>query len=638
MWRQCHTCGWWQQGRRSCKGCSHSSLRSTRPSHGASKPQPRNVAEPPTFTVLQDRWHQAKQSSQNPKHVKIEKFCCQCLLRTLGGSSTCRGCRGDLTSGMKILPGQWPPLNCPDHLLQRFEPTGSAPVSAAVTVGTTGDVQMMGGDSPDTDRPLQHLPLAQLRQEKLKLEKHILELPNDGFSNLREQLELTLSATVREINQRKPAGQSLDQALSRHKAAVKAKAAAEEHLHQAEAAVARAQQALQNARDTEAQTAQDVSRVRASIADEDGCELIRTPQVPAPVISGVFQILQNAGLSPTQLAAVAQVTGSPLPPAPPAAPMPAGTPLPTGTAAAKAPLPPAPMPQPPQVEQACPRSAADFCTEDYRQRDRRTATGPYPSASCSASFTTCRWLPTRPDCRWPAQTQGPISSPASKTSSTRRGSRLCFYLQRGVFSLASGLPNPGPRPILPRGLAHSAHGSATAAGHQPSWCSPGAVGGLRVGGGASHPLDVALHCATKQPTPHPLPDVSARFGKVGCLRFSLCFGGMSQVISCSSEFPLSHMDAYSASGVASGISDVSLPVMWKLLATSIVHSLTCIGQSQAVSAPDISLSGVDFSFWNLPPEMSRRSISRAVTTASMPSVPNHPITVLVLYNLRWLLG
>ena len=70
---------------------------------------------------------------------------------------------------------------------------------------------------------MQNLPLSQLRQEKLKLEKHILDLPEDGFANLREQLELTLAATIKEIQQRRPAGQSLDQALSRHKAATKAR-------------------------------------------------------------------------------------------------------------------------------------------------------------------------------------------------------------------------------------------------------------------------------------------------------------------------------------------------------------------------------------------------------------------------------
>ena len=108
---------------------------------------------------------------------------------------------------------------------------------------------MQGGDHGCSERPMQHLPLSQLRQEKLKLEKHILELPVEGFYNLRDQLEITLAMTVKEIQQRKPAGQSLDQALSRHKAAVRARSAAEEHLKQAEEAVNRAQQALQTAKE-----------------------------------------------------------------------------------------------------------------------------------------------------------------------------------------------------------------------------------------------------------------------------------------------------------------------------------------------------------------------------------------------------
>ena len=104
---------------------------------------------------------------------------------------------------------------------------------------------------------MQHVPISQLKQEKLKLQKHILELPEDGFAALREQLELTLAATVKEIQQRRPAGQSLDQALSRHKAATKARAAAEDHLKQAEEAVVRAQHALQTARDAETPLAQE---------------------------------------------------------------------------------------------------------------------------------------------------------------------------------------------------------------------------------------------------------------------------------------------------------------------------------------------------------------------------------------------
>ena len=273
--------------------------------------------------MLKDRWSQAKQSALSPRHVKIEKFCSTCLLRTLGGNTTCRGCHGDLASGMKILPGQWPPLNCPSHLLQRFEGETPAPTNAPPE---TGDIPMQGGDHGCSERPMQHLPLSQLRQEKLKLEKHILELPVEGFSNLRDQLEITLAMTVKEIKQRKPAGQSLDQALSRHKAAVRARSAVEEHLKQAEEAVTRAQQALQTAKEAELQMAQEVSKVRNSIAEDEGCELIKGPTIPSNIVAGIYQILHSAGLHPTHLAAIANVMGSPAPP-PPAA---AGQPLPPG--------------------------------------------------------------------------------------------------------------------------------------------------------------------------------------------------------------------------------------------------------------------------------------------------------------------
>ena len=219
---------------------------------------------------------------------------------------------------MKILPGQWPPLNCPTHLLSRFntEPPGSIATPAV----DQPDAPMASVEVGGMDRPMQHVPLAQLRQEKLKLEKHILELPNDGFAALREQLEATLTATTKEIQQRKPAGQSLDQALARHKAATRARAIAEEHLQQSEDALTRAKQALQTARDHELQTGQDVAKVRALIAEDDGGEASKAAPVPPNVMHRIYQILQVAGLDSTHLAAVADVMGSPMPPPPPAPP------------------------------------------------------------------------------------------------------------------------------------------------------------------------------------------------------------------------------------------------------------------------------------------------------------------------------
>ena len=178
---------------------------------------------------------------------------------------------------------------------------------------------MGGTDVSPPERPMQSLTLAQLKAEKLKLERHILELPNDGFVALREQLEESLVATTREIQCRKPAGQTLDQALARHKMAIRAKTAAEEHLAQAEASLLRAKTALQQATENETMASQEVTRVKAAIAEEDGPDNSKAT-VPPEIMGAVYQILQNAGLHASQLAAVARTLGSPLPPCPPTPP------------------------------------------------------------------------------------------------------------------------------------------------------------------------------------------------------------------------------------------------------------------------------------------------------------------------------
>ena len=57
------------------------------------------------------------------------------------------------------------------------------------------------------ERALQHLNLSQLKIEKQKLEK---QTPNEGFGDLREQLERSLQTVVTEIQLRTSDGQSLD--------------------------------------------------------------------------------------------------------------------------------------------------------------------------------------------------------------------------------------------------------------------------------------------------------------------------------------------------------------------------------------------------------------------------------------------
>ena len=242
---------------------------------------------------------------QSQKHVKIEKFC-----ENMGGRQSCRGCHSGFTNTMRNLPGQWPPLNCPQHLLDRYE-------KAAPTLDAShGDVPM---GAPPTehvsgapDRPLQSISLAQLKAEKLKIEKHILDLPNEGFGLLREHLKQSFAATTKEIELRKPAGQTLDQALAEHKATIRTKVIAEKHLVQAEHALLRAQKSLQQ-------------------AAEDGAEPVKTQPGVANVMATVHQTLQTAGFQHSHLSGVAQVLGAPLPPPPPAVvTAPPSTPMPPG--------------------------------------------------------------------------------------------------------------------------------------------------------------------------------------------------------------------------------------------------------------------------------------------------------------------
>ena len=156
-------CCWWQKGSAPCAGCSPSQLRVRTSGKSPAASPTTTVRDNPTPAVLQERWSQAKASSQNTKHVKIERFCTTCLLRTMGSRQTCRGCNGDMSDCMKILPGQWPPLNCRSGLLRRYE-APLTPVDKATPVNRTArsppphpmDI------SSATDRPLHHLSLTQL--------------------------------------------------------------------------------------------------------------------------------------------------------------------------------------------------------------------------------------------------------------------------------------------------------------------------------------------------------------------------------------------------------------------------------------------------------------------------------------------
>ena len=201
-----------------------------------------------------------------PATCQDERFCPKCLLRTLGGKPIYRGGQGDLSDAMKILPGQWPPLDCQQHLLNKYKGAPDTDMETSPTVPETSSL----------DRPFQALSLPLFQAEKLKLEKHILDLPDEGFGPLREQLEQPLAAATREIGLRRTAGQTLDQALARHKAACRAKTLAEEHLQQAEQSLARAQESLQQATEAEAQAAQKAVQAQDPYCKEDSAERVKT--------------------------------------------------------------------------------------------------------------------------------------------------------------------------------------------------------------------------------------------------------------------------------------------------------------------------------------------------------------------------
>ena len=90
---------------------------------------------------------------------------------------------------VKILPGQWPPLNCPSGLLRRYE--------AHLTPGDKVTPVAEQSEVPPHPMDISSATLLdpQLRAEKVRFEKFILHLPNGGYRFLREQLEQSLSAT-----------------------------------------------------------------------------------------------------------------------------------------------------------------------------------------------------------------------------------------------------------------------------------------------------------------------------------------------------------------------------------------------------------------------------------------------------------
>ena len=151
MWKECTKCGLWQNGPRPCQACSWpgSSWQGQ-----AAYMQVKTCAHgTPVFDV-----------AAKPKQIKIENFCGTCFVRTLGSKSSCRGCQSDLTNGMRIVPSQWPHLNCPDHVLRRFD-NGSAPVCTNSGGDVTTHWSMSCPDNQTAGHPVQGHTTAQFKTE-----------------------------------------------------------------------------------------------------------------------------------------------------------------------------------------------------------------------------------------------------------------------------------------------------------------------------------------------------------------------------------------------------------------------------------------------------------------------------------------
>ena len=178
------------------------------------------------------------------------------------------------------------------------------------------------------ERPLQQLSVSQLRMEITRLERHILDLPQEGYVALRDALETSLHATKTELMARKPEGQALDQAVARHKQAVKARQLAQTRLEQALGGVRLATEAVESTKMAEKVAAQEVTKQRSAISEYD--HPIAGPTVPTSTVVGLYRILQHAQLPEEHLRQVADLLGTRLPPAPPAATMPPATGHPAG--------------------------------------------------------------------------------------------------------------------------------------------------------------------------------------------------------------------------------------------------------------------------------------------------------------------
>ena len=227
-----------------------------------------------------------------------------------------------MATALTIVPGQWPPLGATRAMIAQYE---VSPQESGAREGSIQDAPgKMQTDVPMNDaapghvqeRPLQQLSLQHLRQQITRLERHILELPQEGYGALRDSLEESLAATRAEVVARKPEGQALDQAIARHKQAAKAKQVAEQNLAKARETLRIATEAYDQTCAAEDAAAQEVQKQRSAISDFDP-PAPSPALLPTPTMVGLYQILQQAGISEPHLREVAALLGTQIPPRPP---------------------------------------------------------------------------------------------------------------------------------------------------------------------------------------------------------------------------------------------------------------------------------------------------------------------------------
>ena len=181
-------------------------------------------------------------------------------------------------------------------------------------------------------------------------------LASDG-SVLHQALCHNIASIKAELVSRRPAGQQLDQALSREKGTRQAREAAEKHVAGLEKSLASARATLEQAKHAEDQALADTAKIRAQLAEVEAVPVAVPEPLPVDVTSAIWGILHQAGIGAGRVTAMLPLLGvSELPPEPP-------LPVPAVPAPAPAAMPPLlahnqsmPGNCPPQVHTAIPQA------------------------------------------------------------------------------------------------------------------------------------------------------------------------------------------------------------------------------------------------------------------------------------------